>query len=304
MQYNSVKKILLLGGSGFLGRHICARLSQHLHPITVPTRRLPARHIQMLPGVSVVQANVQDAKQLQNLVRGHDVVINLIGILHGTSAAFMHTHATLPAQLARACHAENVTRVIHVSALGASTRAPSMYLRSKAHGELALLSATYQKSLGLTLIRPSVIFGVDDEFINLFAKLQKIFPFMPLAGAHAQFQPVWVQDVAHAIVHCVHTPSTQDQVFEACGPTVLTLRELVQLAGRWVGQPRPVVPLPAAVGWLQALLMEWLPGPTLLSRDNLDSMKVPSIASRRLPGLQALGVRHPASLQQVFTAQS
>lgn len=297
------QKVLVLGGSGFVGRHVCTRLSLQNYQITVPTRRLPARHIQMLPGVSVVQADVHDVKQLQALVHGHDVVINLVAILHGNEAAFNQAHVTLPANLARACHAENVTRLIHVSALGADVHAPSMYQRSKARGELALLSATQKAPLGLTLLRPSVIFGKDDQFINLFAKLQKIFPVMPLAGADTRFQPVWVQDVAQALVHCVNTPSTQGQVYDVCGPDVLTLAELVQLAGRWSGNARPVLPLPYAIGWLQALLMEWAPGPTLMSRDNLDSMKVHNVSKGNLPGLRALGVTEPKSIKRLFVAK-
>jgi uncharacterized protein YbjT (DUF2867 family) len=245
---------------------------------------------------------VHDAKQLQALVHGHDVVINLIAILHGSEEEFNQAHVTLPANLARACHAENVTRLIHVSALGADVHGPSMYQRSKARGELALLSAAQKAPLGLTLIRPSVIFGKDDQFINLFAKLQTVFPLMPLAGAHTRFQPVWVHDVAQAIVHCVNTGSTEGQVYEACGPDVLTLAELVQLAGRWVGKPRPVLPLPYAIGWLQALLMEWAPGKPLMSRDNLDSMKVHNIATPHALGLRALGISEPKSIKRLFVA--
>jgi NADH dehydrogenase len=258
----------------------------------------------MMPGISVVQADVHDAKQLQALVHGHDIVINLIAILHGDEEAFTRVHVNFPASLARACHAEHVTRLIHISALGADVHAPSMYQRSKARGELALLSAAQKEPLGLTIIRPSVIFGKDDQFINLFARLQKIFPVMPLAGAHTRFQPVWVHDVAQAVVHCVNTSSTEGQIFEACGPDVLTLAELVQLAGRWVGKPRPVISLPYAIGWLQALLMEWAPGPTLMSRDNLDSMKVHNIASGRMLGLRALGISEPKSIKRLFVAQA
>ncbi len=297
-------KILILGGSGFVGRHVCSRLSLQNYQITVPTRRLPARHIQMLPGVSVVQADVHDLKQLQALVHGHDMVVNLVATLHGSEEAFNQVHVTLPINLARACHAENVTRLIHVSALGADVHAPSMYQRSKARGELALLSAAQKAPLGLTILRPSVIFGKDDQFINLFAKLQQIFPVMPLAGADTRFQPVWVQDVAQALVHCVNTPSTEGQVFDVCGPDVLTLTELVQLAGRWSGHPRPVLPLPYAVGWLQALLMEWLPGPTLMSRDNLDAMKVHNVPKGNLPGLRALGVSEPKAIKRLFVAKN
>jgi NADH dehydrogenase len=254
----------------------------------------------MMPGVSVVQADVHDTQQLQALVHGHDVVINLIAILHGTEDEFNQAHVTLPANLARACQAEHVTRLIHISALGADVHGPSMYQRSKARGELALLAAAAKAPLALTLLRPSVIFGKDDQFINLFAKLQKVFPVMPLAGAHTRFQPVWVHDVAQAIVHCVNTPSTEGHLFELCGPDILTLAELVQLAGHWVGKERAVIPLPYAIGWLQALLMEFAPGPTLMSRDNLDSMKVNNIASPDALGLPALGIAEPKSIQRLF----
>jgi len=145
-----------------------------------------------------------------------------------------------------------------------------------------------------------VIFGKDDQFINLFAKQQKVFPFMPLAGARTRFQPVWVHDVAQAIVLCVHTTSTQGHVYELCGPDIMTLAELVQLAGHWVGKERPVISLPYAIGWLQALLMEYAPGPTLMSRDNLDSMKVNNIASAHAQGLHALGIPEPTSIHRLF----
>ena len=131
-----------------------------------------------------------------------------------------------------------------------------------------------------------------------FAQLQSVFPLMPLAAADAQFQPVWVEDVAEAIVRCIDTPATIGQTIECAGPEVCTLAELVRLAGRWSGHERPVLPLPRALGRLQALAMEWLPGEPLMSRDNLDSMQVPNVAGGVLPGLDWLGIR-AASLAQI-----
>lgn len=294
------KRILVLGGTGFVGRHLVAQLSAHLHAITVPTRRLPARHLQMLPGVSLVQADVNDPRQLQHLVRGHDVVVNLVAILHGHAEAFEQIHAQLPAQLARACQQAGVSRIVHVSALGASPTGSSMYQRSKARGEAALHSAAQTHGLGVTILRPSVIFGKDDAFINLFARLQRFFPVMPLAGAATRFQPVWVGDVAQALVHAIETPTTAGQVFEACGSEVFTLRELVGIAGRWQGRARPVIPLPEWMGQLQALALEWAPGPTLMSRDNLASMRQDNVSGGRLPGLSALGIGTPTRIGQIF----
>ena len=136
------------------------------------------------------------------------------------------------------------------------------------------------------------------RFLNLFARLQGLFPFMPLAGADTRFQPVWVEDVAQAVVNALQQPASVGQTYEAVGPDVLTLREIVQLAGRLTGNERPVIGLPAAIGKLQALLMELAPGEPLMSRDNIASMAVDNVATGRLPGLAALGIA-PASIGAV-----
>ena len=287
--------LLLLGGTGFVGRSLCEKRVERARGgegrITVPSRQPQrAKAIQLLPTVEVVNADVHDEKQLARLVAGRDAVVNLVAILHGSEAAFQHVHVELPRKLARACQAAGVRRVVHVSALGAAANAPSRYLRSKAEGEAVLRAA----GLDLTVLRPSVIFGTEDRFLNLFARLQAFFPLMPLAGAGARFQPVWVNDVAQAIVNSLDRRDSIGQTYECVGPRVYTLAELVRLAGRWSGHERPVIPLPAALGQLQAMLMEWLPGEPLMSRDNLASMQVANVASGTHPGLDALGIQPTA----------
>ena len=282
---------LILGATGFVGRSVCEKLVERSGGgdgrIRVATRRFPrARHLQLLPTVEVACGDIHDDATLARMLRDTDVVINLVAILHGSESEFERVHVRLPERLGRACAAAGVRRVIHVSALGAAVDAPSRYLRSKARGEAALRAA----GLDLTVLRPSVIFGERDRFLNLFAELQSLFPVMPLAGASARFQPVWVDDVATAIARAVDDPSTCGLTIECCGPRVYTLKELVALAGVWSGSPRAVLPLPAALGKLQALFMELLPGKTLMSRDNLDSMQVASVGSGKLPGLDRLGV--------------
>jgi len=292
--------LLLLGGTGFVGRSLCEKRVERARGgegrITVPSRQPQrAKAIQLLPTVEVVDADVHDEKQLARLVAGRDAVVNLVAILHGSEAAFQHVHVELPRKLARACQAAGVRRVVHVSALGAAANAPSRYLRSKAEGEAVLRAA----GLDLTVLRPSVIFGTEDRFLNLFARLQALFPLMPLAGAGARFQPVWVNDVAQAIVNSLDRRDSIGQTYECVGPRVYTLAELVRLAGRWSGHERPVIPLPAALGQLQAMLMEWLPGEPLMSRDNLASMQVANVASGTHPGLDALGIQ-PTALEGVM----
>jgi NADH dehydrogenase len=292
-----MKKILVLGGTGFVGRHLCEKLTHQGIRVTLPTRKPEnARHVQSLPLVDVMVANVHVESELVALMAGVDAVVNLVAILHGSQADFTRAHVTLPQTIARACQvtgakgAKGVKRVVHVSALGAALDAPSMYQRSKAQGEQVLQAA----GLDLTLLRPSVIFGAEDKFLNVFAKLQQIFPVIPLAGAGTKFQPVWVEDVAQAIVNCLLQPTTAGHIYDVCGPDVFTLAQLVQLAGRVSGanhgQGRPVFPLPLALGRLQATLMSLAPGEPLMSRDNLDSMAVDNVSSGQQPGLSALGI--------------
>ena len=283
--------LLILGGTGFVGRSVCGLLVDRSGggsaQIVVPSRRPErAKHLQSLPTLRLVDADVHDEAQLTALLRGRDAVINLVAILHGNEAQFERAHVALPRTLAKACAAAGVKRVIHVSALGAGPNAPSRYLRSKTAGEAVLSGA----GLALTVLRPSVIFGEHDSFLNLFAQLQSVFPVMPLAGADARFQPVWVQDVAAAIVKCLDDDSTIGKTLELAGPQVLTLKQLVQIAGRYAGHVRPVIGLPDALGNLQALAMEMMPGVPLMSRDNLASMRVPNVASGKLPGLAQLGI--------------
>lgn len=284
-----MSNILVLGGTGFIGRHICEKLHRQGWSITVPTRRaLHAEPVQHLPRVTVLEADVHDPAQLLGLLNGHDAVINLVAILHGSEDDFERVHVELPLALAEACAADGVRRVVHVSALGASLDGPSRYQRSKARGEEVLRGA----GLDLTVLRPSVVFGDGDRFLNLFARLQAALPLLPLAGAQARFQPVWVEDVASAVVACLRDHgSPVGQTFECVGPDVLTLAELAQIAGRYGSRQRRVLPLPAPLARLQARVMEWMPGDPLMSRDNLDSMKVDNVASQQWPDLSALGIR-------------
>jgi uncharacterized protein YbjT (DUF2867 family) len=294
---SNLRKVLLLGGTGFVGQAVCERLVERSSAmrLTVATRRLAhAKPVQFLPTVDPVECDVHDDAQLGRLVAGHDAVVNLIAILHGSAAEFDKVHVRLPTRLATACRSAGVRRLVHVSALGVAADAPSNYLRSKAAGEAALQAA----GLDLSILRPSVIFGAGDRFLNLFAALQAVAPVMPLAGTDARFQPVWVQDVAEALLRCLERPDSIGQTYECAGPQVFTLAELVRLAGRLCGHERPVLPLPASAGRLQAAVMEMLPGTPLMSRDNVLSMQVPNVATGALPGLQALGIE-PASLQAV-----
>lgn len=293
------KRVLVLGGTGFVGRHVCEKLHRDGWWVTVPTRQpTKAAAVQHLPRVTVLRTDVHDAAQLLPLLAGHDAVVNLVAILHGDETAFERVHVELPLTIAESCSAAGIRRLVHISSLGVAVDAPSRYQRSKAQGEDVLRGA----SLELTLLRPSVIFGAGDRFLNLFASLQAVAPVVPLAGADARLQPVWVEDVAEAVARCLRSDARAREsigaTIECAGPEVFTLRELVQLAGRHGSRARPVVALPAPVARAQAMLMECLPGEPLMSRDNLAALSQPNVASGTQPGLAQLGIV-PASVHAV-----
>ena len=290
-------RVLVIGGAGFIGRHLVGRLVAQGHVVHVPTRQYKrGRELMVHPTVTVMQADVHDDATLDRLVSGCDVVVNLVGILHSRGGDpfgpdFDRAHVQLPKRIAQACRRAFTPRFIHISALGVSDHAPSMYLRSKAAGEAALRA---NQNIDATILRPSVVFGAEDKFLNLFAKLQRFAPVIPLATPHARFQPIDVRDLANAIANCLENPATIGKQYECVGPEVLTLYELVHWAGVYAGCPRPIIPLPDSAAWVQALVMENLPGQPLMSRDNLASASVPNVGSA--PMSPDLGIEHPLSL--------
>ena len=293
-----MKKIVITGGTGFVGRSVCEHLFERDAGcrLVVPTRRrATGRNLQVLPTVDLAVADVHDAKAITPLLTGADALVHLVAILHGSADDFDRVHVQLPRTLAAACTASGVKRVVHVSALGVAPTAPSAYLRSKAAGEAVWQDWARATGGQLTILRPSVIFGAEDRFTNLFVQLQRLFPVLPLAGTGARFQPVWVGDVARAVVNSLYAAAAVGPVIECAGPEVMTLKQIVQRVGTMAGCRRPVLALPEAAGMLQAAVMGWLPGEPMMSRDNVLSMRVPNVASGTLPGLAALGIT-PVSL--------
>lgn len=280
-------RILVVGGSGFIGQHVVGKLAARGDSVFVPTRRLPhARELLVYPTVTVLPADLSDPAVIDNLVHGMDVVINLVGVLHSAPGkpygpSFDAAHVQLPARLARACAGAGVKRLLHVSALGASAQGSSAYLRSKAAGEQAILDIQQSNpALCVTIFRPSVVFGPRDSFMNMFARLARFFPVLPLAGSKARMQPVYVDDVAKALVNALPLPATCGQIYDLAGPRVYTLGELVGLAAKYSGHPRVVMDLPMSLGRMQAWFFECLPGEPLMSRDNLDSLQTDNVSDK------------------------
>jgi len=283
------KAIAIIGGSGFIGSHLVNALVEMGKDVRIATRRrYNARHLTLLP-IDVIETDVFDPVQLARFVEETDCVINLVGTLHGKRRTpygpeFARAHVELPTRIAAACEGKGVHRLIHLSALGADSNGPSMYARSKGDGE----KAVHASNLAWTVFRPSVVFGPEDRFLNMFARLQRHLPIVPLACAHARFQPVYVGDVAEAYVRALLDRHTDGFIYELGGPQVYELEELVRLAGRYAGHERRILALPDGLARLQARFFELLPGEPVITRDNLDSMKVDNVV-------------HPSTNNKVLT---
>jgi len=277
MQYD----ILLIGGNGFVGRVLAAQLQVAGYSVLIPSSHPAAgRELRMLPKIHIEDADIHEFDELQSLctrIKPNGAVINLVGVLHDKPAqpygkVFKAAHVDLPKNIITAMQLQGLKRYLHMSAHGADSNGPSMYQRSKGDGETAVKAS----NVDWTIFRPSVIFGAQDQFINLFAKLAKLFPVMPLANHQAKFQPVSVDDVAIAFVKSLAMPQTIHQSYDLVGPTVYTMKEIVEFAARKAKTSCAIIPVPAIVGYLQALAFEFLPVPTLMSRDNIASMQLPN----------------------------
>ena len=287
-----INHVVVLGGSGFVGRHVCQQLAARGLSVTIPTRnRERARALILLPTAQVVTMDVHDPRALSAVVRGSDAVINLVGVLHDgrRRASFREAHVGLARNVVAACRENGIGRLLHMSALNAGVDAPSAYLRSKGEAETIVRNS----ELDCTIFRPSVIFGREDRFLNLFAQLQRYLPAVVLGSPGARFQPVFVEDVAAAFVQSLRRLESYGQSYDLAGPKAYTLSELVEYVGEATGHSRPVIGLSDRASYWQAAAMEFLPM-KLLTRDNYYSMKVDNVSAMPMP----FGIA-PTSLEAV-----
>jgi NADH dehydrogenase len=301
------EKICVLGGSGFVGTALVSELAARGKQVKVLTRRREhAKGLILLPTVEVVEADVHDERVLAREFRGFDAVINLIGILHETAKGrvdrpqarrgdFHENHVELPRKIIGACAEAGIARLLHMSALGADPTSRSAYQRSKGVGEALVREAgwtaaanpgtlggaklTARRGMRVTIFRPSVIFGPGDSFLNLFARLLKSLPVVPLACPDARFQPVYVGDVANAYAASLDDPETFGCTYDLCGPSEYSLLQLMQFLQKTLHGGGTLIPLSDKLSYWNAWLLEWKPGAKLMTRDNYYAMQTPNICT-------------------------
>lgn len=293
------QRITIFGGSGFIGRYVVERLADQGAIVTVAVRDVEKakflRPLGQVGQVTPIVANVRDAEALARAVEGADAVINLVGILHKQGRqTFKSIHADAPAAIARAAAKAGVARLVHVSAIGADTDALSEYHRSKDAGE----DAIRKNFPTATILRPSIVFGQEDGFFNLFGMLARVMPFLPLfGGGKTRFQPVYVGDVATAIVNALAVPAAPGKTYELGGPSVYTFAELMEIVLEHTGRKRLLLPIPFAIGELKGRILGLLPKP-LLTRDQIISLKSDSVVSAGALSLSDLDVQ-PTSVEAI-----
>ncbi len=273
--------ITVYGGSGFLGRHLVRALAKRGYRIRAAVRRPElAGHLQplgLVGQINAVQANIRDAASVEAAARGADVLINLVGILYERGRQrFDAVHAAGAANVARAALAQGA-RLVHVSAIGADANGPSHYARTKAAAEAQVLAAQPTA----TIVRPSIMFGPEDEFFNRFAAMARMSPVLPLiGGGKTRFQPVFVGDVAAAICEAVAGNTQPGAIYELGGPDVRTFKELMQYILQTIGRRRLLVPLPFFVARMKAAFLQFAPTP-IITPDQVAQLTVDNVVSQK-----------------------
>ena len=288
-------RIVLLGATGFVGHHLLPALSAAGHHCIVLSRYQPGcRELALIPGVELRQANVHDPESLISHMQGADAAVNMVGILNESGrngAGFRKAHVELVEKLIAACRAAGVRRLLQVSALNAG-QGDSHYLISKGQAEDLIRSAV---DIDSTIVQPSVIFGMGDEFFNRFAALLKLLPVFPLACPAAKMQPVWVGDVAAAITAALDDSESIGKTLVMVGPKEFSLKELVERAAAMAGLKRKVIGLPDVLSRTQAAMMDFVPGKPF-SSDNYRSLQIDNTSVEN--SLWRFGIR-PRSIESV-----
>lgn len=304
MTEHSGKLVTIFGGSGFIGRHLVRRMTAQGWRVRVAVRDAEKATFLKVAGrvgqVSLIPVSISNENSVKNAVQGADAVVNLVGILYERGKrSFLGIHEQGAATVAKAASEAGVTHLVHISALGADSASPSKYAQSKAAGEAAV-TAAFPKA---TILRPSVVFGPEDGFFNLFAKLVQIFPVVPFftntvphaeGGGGPEFQPVYVCDVVAAISEALSGDAHGGKVYELAGPRVYNMRDILKIVNHETHRKRWIIGVPFFIAKIQAFFLQFLPKP-LITPDQVKQLEIGNVPSGKLPGLDAFGIAATAA---------
>jgi len=283
------KTITVFGGTGFIGRNLIGKIAKKGFKIVVPTRN-PYLHGYLKPmgdpgQIEVLKFNPFDFSSLNEFIKSSEIVINCIGVLYEKkNQKFDHVHHLFPKFLSSILDKEITKKFIHISALGVNKNSNSLYIKSKFQGEEAVIN-NFKNSI---IFRPSIVFGTNDSFFNLFNKLINILPIIPLAGSKTKFQPCYVGDVTDAIIKIIEQVNL-NSIYELGGPKIYTFKELIETLLVSLKKKRLIVELPDFAARVQAKVMQLLPNP-LLTEDQLEILKSDNVCSNQYPGFKELGI--------------
>jgi len=295
------RRVCVIGGSGFIGRYVVKRLAERGDVVSIVSRRATeARFLKPMGDVGQIalfDAGLDDEAGLAAGIAGSSAVVSSVGILYERGGQrFQTLHVEGPARLARLAAAAGAKHFVHISALAADAQSASAYARSKAAGEVAVRAAFP----AATILRPSLVFGPEDDFFNRFAAMTRLNPlFLPLVGGGTtRFQPIFVGDVADAVMAALERPEAQGKTYELGGPAVLSFRELMELLLAEIGRRRALMTLPFGLSSFAALFMEFMPKP-LLTRDQVKLLRKDTVVTPGAPGLAELGIA-PTALKLIL----
>lgn len=282
--------VTVFGGSGFIGKTLVQHLAKAGYRVRVAVRRpnnaLDVKPLGELGQIHLAQANVRNKASVAAAVKDASYVVNLVSVLNESgSQTFENLHVKGSEMIAQACAHEGVKKLVHISSIGADEESASKYARTKACGE----KAVRENFPGATIIRPSVVFGPDDQFFNKFANVAKIFRMLPVICGGTKMQPVYVGDVAEAILSVIESDDAEGKIYEIGGPRTYTFRELLELVNKYTEQDVPLITIPTQIAYVQAFFLGMLPGP-LLTIDQVRLLEKDNVRNPDYPGLEELGV--------------
>jgi NADH dehydrogenase len=293
------KTITVFGGTGFVGRNLISKLAKKGFKIIVPTRN-PYLHGYLKPlgepgQIEVIKFHFSDLDHMKSLIQDSEYVINCIGILYESKdQTFNNHHHLFPKFLSSVLNKEVTKRFIHISALGVNEESRSLYIKSKLSGEKTVIE-NFNNSI---ILRPSIIFGVDDNFFNLFNKLINLLPVIPLVGAHSKFQPCYVGDISDAIINIIDNHKINNGIYELGGPNIYSFKELIEVLLKQLNKKRLIIELPEFVAGIQARIMQLFPKP-LLTVDQIEILKSDNVCTGSIPSFNNLDVQ-PLSIETIL----